>query len=186
MRRLFSRVPVAAVASMGVARFNATEAPVDPKVEQMAEAYSQLTLKEISQLQRLIFKKLGHSDKFYEEALLKGLGGGGGGAVVMAAAPAAAPAADAAAAAAAEAPKAAEPAKKKVEKTTADVKLVKFPAEAKIKLIKELRTVTNLPLKDAKDAIDKAPGLIQTNMSKDDAEKLKKLFEGLGAEVELL
>lgn len=184
MRRLFSRIPAAAV-SVTAARFNATDAPVDPKVEQMAEAYSQLTLKEISQLQRLIFKKLGHSDKFYEEALLKGLGGGGGGAVVMAAAPAAAPAADAAAAAA-EAPKAAEPAKKKIEKTTADVKLVKFPAEAKIKLIKELRTVTNLPLKDAKDAIDKAPGLIQTNMSKEDAEKLKKLLEGHGAEVELL
>ena len=183
MRRVFSRAPALALSATAV-RFNATEAPVDPKVEQMAEAYSQLTLKEISQLQRLVFRKLGHSDKFYEEALLKGLGGGGGGAVVMAAA---APAAAAAAAApAAEAPKAAEPAKKKVEKTTADVKLVKFPAEVKIKLIKELRTVTNLPLKDAKDAIDKAPGLIQTNMSKDDAEKLKKLFEGLGAEVELL
>lgn len=183
MRRIFSRSSVMAAT---MCRYSATtvDSPVDLKVEQMAEAYSQLTLKEISQLQRLVFRKLGHSDKFYEEALLKGLGGGGGGAVVMAAP--AATAAPVAAAPAAEAPKAAEPAKKKIEKTTADVKLVKFPAEAKIKLIKELRTVTNLPLKDAKDAIDKAPGLIQTNMSKEDAEKLKKLFEGLGAEVELL
>lgn len=153
------------------------------KLDELAATYAQLTLKEVSDLQRLIFKKLGHSDDFYEKALLKGLGGGGGGgAVVMApvaAAAAAAPAADAAA----EAPKAE---KKKVEKLTYDVKLEKFAPEIKIKLIKELRTVTNLSIADAKKAVEKCPGLVMTNMSKDDAEKLKGLFEKLGAKVELL
>ena len=169
----------------------ASAAPaVDKKIDDMAQLYSQLTLKEVAQLQRLIFKKLGHTDEFYEQALLRGLGGGGGGGGMMVAAPAAgaqvaaaaAPADGAAPAADAEAPKE----KKKVEKNTFDVKLAKFAPDQKIKLIKELRAVTNLPLKEAKDAIDKCPGLVQTNMGKDDAEKLKKLFEAIGATVELL
>eukprot|EP00331_Platyophrya_macrostoma_P007799 CAMPEP_0176431808 /NCGR_PEP_ID=MMETSP0127-20121128/15019_1 /TAXON_ID=938130 /ORGANISM="Platyophrya macrostoma, Strain WH" /LENGTH=162 /DNA_ID=CAMNT_0017813859 /DNA_START=22 /DNA_END=507 /DNA_ORIENTATION=- len=139
-------------------RHNSEAAPA-AKIEELANLYSQLTLKEVSQLQRLIFKKLGHTDDFYEQALLRGLGGGGGGVVMAApaaavAAPAAAPAAEAAAPAA-EAAK--DAGKKKVEKNTFDVKLAKFAPEVKIKLIKELRTVTNLPLKDAKDAIDKCP-----------------------------
>lgn len=166
-----------------------SSAAPEAKIEDLANMYSQLTLKEITQLQKLIFKKLGHTDEFYEQALLKGLGGGGGGGgVVMAAMPAGAIPAAAAAAPAADAAPAEEvkETKKKVEKNTCDVKLAKFPPEIKIKLIKELRTVTNLPLKDAKDAIDKCPGLVQTNMSKDDAEKLKKLFEALGATVELI
>lgn len=173
--RLCSGAPPAAPAS-----------PPNPKLDELASAYAQLTLKEVSDLQRLIFKKLGHSDSFYEQALLKGLGGGGGG-VVMAAAPAAANVAAAPAAedpaAAAEAPKSE---KKKVEKLTFDVKLDKYPADAKIKLIKELRTVTSLSIADAKKAVEKCPGLVATNMSKDDAEKLKGLFEKLGATVELL
>lgn len=156
------------------------------KIEDLANMYSQLTLKEVTQLQKLIFKKLGHSDDFYEQALLKGLGGGGGGGMVMTAMPAGAMPAVAAPAADAAPAEEVKETKKKVEKNTFDVKLAKFPPEIKIKLIKELRTVTNLPLKDAKDAIDKCPGLVQTNMGKDDAEKLKKLFEALGATVELL
>ena len=177
------------------ARYCATPAPapaatatVDKKIDDMAQLYSQLTLKEVSQLQRLIFKKLGHTDEFYEQALLRGLGGGGGGGgMVVAAAPAAGQVAAAAAPAdaapaEAEAPKE----KKKAEKNTFDVKLAKFAPDMKIKLIKELRAVTNLPLKEAKDAIDKCPGLVQTNMGKEDAEKLKKLFETIGATVELL
>lgn len=160
----------------------ATTPADNAKLDSLATAYAQLTLKEVSDLQRLIFKKLGHSDDFYEKALLKGLGGGGG-AVMMAPVAAAAAAPAATAAAAAEAPKAE---KKKVEKLTYDVKLEKFAPEIKIKLIKELRTVTNLSIADAKKAVEKCPGLVMTNMSKDDAEKLKGLFEKLGAKVELL
>lgn len=173
----------ASVRMAGTAAPAPAAAAVSSKLDELASAYSQLTLKEVSDLQRLIFKKLGHSDDFYEKALLKGLGGGGGG-VVMAAAPAAAAAAGDAAAGEGEA--AAASAKKKVEKLTFDVKLDKYPADAKIKLIKELRTVTSLSIADAKKAVEKCPGLVATNMSKDDAEKLKGLFEKLGATVELL
>ncbi|ORC86364.1 60S ribosomal protein [Trypanosoma theileri] len=184
MRRVIFSFPVHYRALVSV-RSCATKASKDPKLDDLANAYSQLTLKELSELQRLIFKKLGHSDEFYEKALLRGLGGGGGG--VMMAAPAAVAAAPGAAAAAAggaeEAPKAE---KKKVEKSTYDVKLAKFTPDIKVKLIKELRSVTNLSISDAKGAIEKCPGLVQTNMRKEDAEKLKALFEKLGATVELL
>lgn len=172
-----------ATSSAVFARYCATSTPSDAKLEQMADMYSQLTLKEVSQLQRLVFKKLGHSDSFYEEALLKGLGGGGGGGgmVMPVAAAAAAPAA-----AVEEAAPEPVKEKKKVEKNSFDVKLAAYKPDIKIKLIKELRAVTNLALKEAKDAIDKAPGIVATNIVKEDAEKLKKLFTDLGAEVELL
>ncbi|EPY38924.1 60S ribosomal protein [Angomonas deanei] len=178
MRRCLMRG--AAVSCLTPARFCASK-PTDAKLDELASAYSQLTLKEVSDLQRLIFKKLGHSEEFYEKALLKGLGGGGGGGVVMAAAPAAAAAAPAAGEA--EPPKAD---KKKVEKLTVDVKVEKYPADAKVKLIKELRTVTNLSIADAKKAVEKCPGLVATNIARGDAEKLKELFEKLGAVVELI
>lgn len=191
------KAAVASSLSSATLRFN-TPAPAGmtkmevpdshEKLKAIAATYAQLTLREISFLQREIFRELGHSDDFYEQALLRGLGGGGGGGGGHVAV-AAAPAAVAAPAAAAEAPKedakAAESKKKAQEKSAFDVNLTAFPADAKIKLIKELRTVTNLPLKEAKDAIDKCPGLVVKNMGKEEAEKLKKLFEALGAKVEL-
>ncbi|RHW71672.1 60S ribosomal protein-like [Trypanosoma brucei equiperdum] len=153
-----------------------------PKLEELAATYSQLTLKELSDLQRLVFKKLGHSDDFYEKALLRGLGGGGA-AVAFPVAAAAGAAPSGASATEAEPPKTE---KKKVEKTSFDVKLEKYAPDIKVKLIKELRSVTNLSIADAKNAIEKCPGLVQTNMRKEDAEKLKGLFEKLGATVQLL
>lgn len=156
--------------------------PSPKHLEDMASAFSQLTLKEITDLQRLIFKKLGHSDDFYEKALLQGLGGGGGGGMPVAAA-AAAPAAANPAPAASPPPK---PEKKKIEKMTADVKLGPYGPEIKIKLIKELRTVTSMSIADAKKAVEKCPGLVATNLSKEDAEKLKTAFEKLGAKVEII
>nr|CCC91564.1 putative 60S ribosomal protein-like [Trypanosoma congolense IL3000] len=162
-------------------RLNSDSNATNQKLEELATAYSQLTLKELSDLQRLIFTKLGHTTDFYEKALLRGLGGGGGAAVPVATV--AAPAGGAAAVGEAEPPKIE---KKKVEKTSYDVKLEKFPPEIKVKLIKELRVVTSLSIADAKAAIEKCPGLVQTNMGKEDAEKLKGLFEKLGATVQLL
>lgn len=179
----------AAAAPAGTVRM---DAPSDAKIREMAKLYSQLTLKEVSILQRQIFKELGHSDDFYEQALLRGMGGGGGGGgVVMQAAPsaaalaAAAPAADAAAADAAK-PAAAAPAKKAAEKSSYDVSISSYDAANKIKLVKELRTaVPALSIKEAKDAIDKVPGVIAKALSKEDAEKLKAVMESLGAKVDL-
>jgi large subunit ribosomal protein L7/L12 len=55
----------------------------------------------------------------------------------------------------------------------------------KIKVIKEVRTLTNLGLKEAKDLVDNAPKAILEKASKDDAAKAKEALEGVGATVEL-
>ncbi|NNN11620.1 MAG: 50S ribosomal protein L7/L12 [Acidimicrobiaceae bacterium] len=57
--------------------------------------------------------------------------------------------------------------------------------EKKIQVIKEVRTLTNLGLKEAKDLVDGAPKPVLEKVSKEDAEKAKGLLEGAGATVEL-
>ena len=93
----------------------------------------------------------------------------------MAAAPGAAPAAGAATggdAAAADAPKA--------EKTEFDLKLESFNAADKLKVIKEVRTITGLGLKESKELVEKAPSVIKAGLSKEDADKFKALLESNG------
>jgi large subunit ribosomal protein L7/L12 len=57
--------------------------------------------------------------------------------------------------------------------------------EKKIQVIKEVRTLTNLGLKEAKDLVDGAPKPVLEKVSKEDAEKAKAALEGAGATVEL-
>lgn len=57
--------------------------------------------------------------------------------------------------------------------------------EKKIQVIKEVRTLTNLGLKEAKDLVDGAPKAVLEKVSKEDAEKAKAQLEGAGASVEL-
>jgi len=57
--------------------------------------------------------------------------------------------------------------------------------EKKIQVIKEVRTLTTLGLKEAKDLVDNAPKPVLEKASKEDAEKAKALLEGAGATVEL-
>jgi large subunit ribosomal protein L7/L12 len=65
-----------------------------------------------------------------------------------------------------------------------DVVLTDSGAE-KIKVIKEVRELTKLGLKEAKDLVDGAPSKILEKVSKDDANKAKEKLEGVGAKVEL-
>ncbi|TFG87703.1 MAG: 50S ribosomal protein L7/L12 [Gemmatimonadales bacterium] len=88
-----------------------------------------------------------------------------GGAVMMAAAPAAA----------AEAPE---------EKTTFDV-VLKAVGDKKIQVIKTVRALTNLGLKEAKDLVEGAPKTVKENVSKEEAESALKQLEEAGAIVEL-
>ncbi len=82
-------------------------------------------------------------------------------------------------------PKAAE--KPAVEvKSTFDLKLVGFDAKAKIKVIKEVRSIAGLGLKESKDLVEGVPAVIQKNLSTEKAEELKKLLESVGAIVELV
>ena len=57
--------------------------------------------------------------------------------------------------------------------------------DKKIQVIKEVRALTNLGLKDAKDLVDGAPGNVLEGASKEDAEKAKEALEAAGATIEL-
>src|SRR2546430_11959234 len=90
------------------------------------------------------------------------------------------PAAGAVAAAPTAAPAAA--AAPKEEQTEFSVVLESFGAD-KIKVIKVVREITGLGLKEAKDAVEGAPKAIKESVSKDDAAKFKKQLEDVGAKV---
>jgi large subunit ribosomal protein L7/L12 len=87
---------------------------------------------------------------------------------------AAAPAAGAGAAAAAPAE----------EKTEFTVVLAKA-GDKKINVIKEIRTITGLGLKEAKDLVEGAPKVVKEGVSKEEAEKIRKVLEDNGATVEI-
>ena len=70
------------------------------------------------------------------------------------------------------------------EKTTFTVLLKQF-GDKKIQVIKEVRAITDLGLKEAKDLVESAPKSIKENVSKEEAEELKKKLEAVGAVVEL-
>ena len=86
------------------------------------------------------------------------------------------------AAAGAAAPAAAEA--KAEEKTDFDI-ILKSVGAKKINVIKAVREVTDLGLKEAKEVVDKAPGEIKKGVSKEEAEEIKKKFEEVGAEIEI-
>jgi large subunit ribosomal protein L7/L12 len=93
---------------------------------------------------------------------------------VSAAAPVAVAAAGAAAPAAEAAP----------EQTEFDVILAAI-GEKKINVIKEVRAITSLGLKEAKDLVEAAPKLVKEGVNKEEAEKIKKQLEDAGATVEI-
>jgi len=70
------------------------------------------------------------------------------------------------------------------EKDSFDVILVEAGAK-KIQVIKEIRALTNLGLKEAKDLVEGAPKLVKEGVKKDEAEKIKKILEEQGAKVQL-
>ena len=70
------------------------------------------------------------------------------------------------------------------EKTEFDVILVTF-GDKKIQVIKEVRAITGLGLKDAKTLVDEAPKPVKEGVSKDEAEKIKGQLEDAGAQVEI-
>jgi large subunit ribosomal protein L7/L12 len=124
-------------------------------INAIAEEIQGLTLLEASQLVKLLEEKLGVSAA--AAAPMMAAGGGGGGA-------AAAPAAE--------------------EKTEFSVILTGVGAN-KINVIKAVREVTSLGLKEAKDLVDGAPKPIKEGVNKDEAEAIKKKFVDAGATVEV-
>jgi len=125
-------------------------------INAIAEQIQGLTLLEASQLVKLLEEKLGVSAA--AAAVAVAAPGGGG------AAAAAAPAAE--------------------EKTEFTVVLTAVGAN-KINVIKAVREVTSLGLKEAKDLVDGAPKTIKEGVNKDEAEAIKKKFADAGATVEV-
>jgi large subunit ribosomal protein L7/L12 len=124
-------------------------------INAIAESIQGLTLLEASQLVKMLEERLGVS--------------------AAAAAVAAAPAAGGGAAAAAA------PAEEKTEWTV----ILTSAGANKINVIKAVREVTSLGLKEAKDLVDGAPKPVKENVSKDEAETIKKKFVDAGATVDL-
>ncbi len=70
------------------------------------------------------------------------------------------------------------------EKTDFEV-VLKNVGDKKINVIKVVREVTDLGLKEAKDVVDKAPATVKKGVSKEEAETIKKKFAEVGAEIEI-
>ena len=80
---------------------------------------------------------------------------------------------------------AAGPAEEVEEKTEFDVSLDEVPADKKIAVLKIVRGITGLGLKEAKELVESAPKSVQEGMAKDAAEDAKKQIEEAGGKVEL-
>lgn len=70
------------------------------------------------------------------------------------------------------------------EQTSFDV-ILKAPGGAKLAVVKAVKELTGLGLKEAKDVVDSAPSTVKEGVGKDEAEGLKKALEEAGAEVEI-
>lgn len=125
------------------------------KLDEMIKSIESMTVLELSDLVKALEEKFGVKAN-----------------MPMMAAPAAGAAAGGAAAAAKE------------EKTAFTVMLTHAGAN-KIAVIKEVRTMTSLGLKEAKDLVDAAPKAIKEGIAKEEAEEMKKKLEAAGATVEL-
>jgi len=121
--------------------------------DEILEKLKTLTLLEASELVKQI-----------EEAFGVSAAAPVGGVVVAAAGPAAA----------------AEPVE---EKTEFDVILEEVPADKKIAILKEVRTITGLGLKEAKDLVESTPKPVKEGIKKEDAEDIKKKLEAAGGKV---
>lgn len=128
-------------------------------IEKLIDEISEMTVLELSELVTALEEKFGVSASAMPAM------------AVASAAPAAGGAADAAEEEAAE-------------KTEFDVQLKEIGGQ-KIPVIKEVRSITGLGLKEAKEKVESAPVVIQEGVSKEDAEKTKEQLEAIGAVVEI-
>ncbi len=71
------------------------------------------------------------------------------------------------------------------EKTKFNVMLASYPADKKVGVIKVIRAITGLGLKEAKDLVEGVPSMVKEAVSKDEAAKIKKELEESGATVDV-
>src|ERR1700749_3381094 len=119
----------------------------------VAEQLVNLTVKEVSELAKILKDEYGIEPAAAAPVMVAGGGAGAGAAAVE-------------------------------EKTSFTV-ILKSPGGAKLAIVKLVKELTGLGLKEAKDLVDGAPKPVKENIGKDEAESLKKQLEEAGAEVEL-
>ena len=135
------------------------------KVQAIADQVCALTLIEVNELCDTLAERLGLGDvsgMMFGGGMMGGGGGGGGGAVAASA-----------------------PAAAVVEKTEFTVKLASFDAAQKIKVIKEVRAITELGLKEAKELVEGTPAVLKKDIKKADAEAIVEKLKAVGGVVVL-
>jgi large subunit ribosomal protein L7/L12 len=130
--------------------------PVSEKLQSVIKTIEELSVLELAELVKALEEKFGVSAAAAVAVAPMAGGAAGGGA--------AAPAVE--------------------EKTAFDV-ILTSAGDKKIQVIKEIRAVTNLGLKEAKDLVEGAPKKVKEGVTKDEAEKIKKILEENGAKVEI-
>lgn len=78
---------------------------------------------------------------------------------------------------------AAAPAEAVEEKSSFDITLIEVPADKKIAVLKIVRNLTGLGLKESKDIVDNVPKLLKEGATKDESEAIKKELEASGAKI---
>ncbi|KAG2684071.1 hypothetical protein I3843_10G060900 [Carya illinoinensis] len=146
------------------ATFDPTEhrSPPTERVFRLVDEVSGLTLAEACQLGSIMMKKMGMKDPPTVGVMKPGAAGLAG--------------------IAAKAPTAAKE-EKKPEKTVFELKLESYEAASKIKVIKEVRSFTDLGLKEAKDLVEKTPSIFKRGVSKEEGEQIIEKMKTLGAKV---
>ena len=129
-------------------------------IEKLIDEISEMTVLELSELVKALEEKFGVSASAMPTMAVPGAG------------------------VAAEAAPEGDAAEEAAEKTEFDVQLKEIGGQ-KIPLIKEVRAITGLGLKEAKEEVESAPVVIQESVSKEDAEKTKERLEAIGAVVEI-
>ena len=124
-------------------------------LEKIAESLSSLTILEASELTKMLEGKWGVSAAAQVAVAAAPAGGDAGGAAASA-----------------------------EEKTEFSVVLASM-GDQKINVIKEVRAITGLGLKEAKDLVESAPKPVKEGVAKDEADKIKEQLEGAGATVEV-
>jgi len=128
-------------------------------VEELFQEVINLDMVEVHLLAELINEKLGIKISAAERA--RGAGGG-------------------------KKKKKSEEVEKVEEKTIFDLKLTGFDAKSKIKVIKEVRAITALGLKEAKELVEGAPTTVKKDIKMEEAEELKAKLEAIGAQIEIV
>ncbi|XP_052204132.1 uncharacterized protein LOC127809412 [Diospyros lotus] len=136
--------------------------PPTERVWRLVDEISGLSLVEVAELSSILMKKMGMKDPPVVGVMKPGAAGLAG--VAM------------------KAPTASKE-EKKPEKTVFELKLESYDAASKIKIIKEVRSFTDLGLKEAKDLVEKTPAIFKKGVSKEEGEQIIEKMKAAGAKV---